>query len=153
MWSAFTVSDHDRALTCSVTALSLARMGLILKDRSLIAQGRAQYALALASLQYALYDPVLAFQGNTLAAIRALSIYEVRRDVFKLMQLLTQLQLFIPTFGNRPSPTRRDHETGMTQWCLAAGPQCFSTEFAVHVFEDVRWSIVGWFKRGIVQQR
>lgn len=30
----------------------------------------------------------------------------------------------------------------MTQWCLAAGPRCITTEFALQVFLDVRWSIV-----------
>ena len=152
MWAAFTEQHHGRALTCSMSALSLARMGMVAKDQGLIASGRDQYAQALASLQYALYDPMLAFQDTTLAAIRALSIYEVRRvyEAIYFSWFLMQLQILVPTFAAVPSG--RTHEDGMTQWCLAAGPHRFSTAFAVHVFHDVRWCIVSNVKRVVVWQ-
>ena len=35
------------------------------------------------------------------------------------------------------------HESGMTQWCKAAGPQSITSEFGLKVFEDIRWCIVG----------
>jgi hypothetical protein len=77
MWSVMSVSDLGRPLTCSFAALCLARSGLVLKDKDLIAQGRSQYGQALTSLQRALNDPEIAFQDTTLAAMRTLTIYEV----------------------------------------------------------------------------
>lgn len=77
MWGTIALTDHGRALTSSFAALCLARTGNVLKDEGIMKQGRTQYAVALQSLQQALYDSVLAFQDRTLAAIRTLSIYEV----------------------------------------------------------------------------
>ena len=51
---------------------------LVSFNSGILSQGRSQYDLALTSLQQALYDPALAFQDRTLAAMRTLSIYEVR---------------------------------------------------------------------------
>ena len=83
LWSTVAMSDHGRALAYSFSALCLTRVGIVLKDESLIKQGRCQYSLALISLQQALYDPELAFQDRTLAAIRTLSIYEVCLSALK----------------------------------------------------------------------
>ncbi len=30
----------------------------------------------------------------------------------------------------------------MAQWCRAAGPHSINTEFALQIFQDVRWSLV-----------
>lgn len=74
--------DRGRALTCAFAALCLARTGLTGDDQDLISQGRNQYALGLKAVQDALHDPRLAFQDRTLAAIRTLSIYEVRFTLY-----------------------------------------------------------------------
>ncbi|KAK3716317.1 hypothetical protein LTR37_006467 [Vermiconidia calcicola] len=124
MWGTIALTDHGRALTASFAALCLARTGNVLKDVSIMKQGRTQYAVALQSLQQALYDPVLAFQDRTLAAIRTLSIYEH----------------LAPTFARIPASN--EHEVGMAQWCCAAGPTHVSSEYALQVFEDVRWCIM-----------
>lgn len=78
MWSIITMPEYGRALTYSFAALCLARMGLVKKDNALIAQGRSQYGMGLQAIKDALAHPKLAFQDRTLAAIRTLSIYEVR---------------------------------------------------------------------------
>lgn len=77
MWSIVERNDLGKALTCSFAALSLARVGLVLKDDRLLIRSRTQYSIGLTSLQQALYDPELALRNETLAAIRTLSIYEV----------------------------------------------------------------------------
>ena len=140
MWTILDLTDYGRALSCSFAALSLARVGMVRKDESLIMQARAQYSLALTSLQKALYDPELAFQDRTLAAIRTLSIYEVLSLVLLGLCTLTGQQLFAPTFA--PVPRGHVHEEGMARWCVAAGPRIIKTEFAMQVFHDVRWCIV-----------
>ena len=78
MWSMLSIPNPGRALSASFAALCLARTGIVQNDQEMISQGRAQYARGLALLQQALYEPELAFQDRTLAAIRTLSIYEVR---------------------------------------------------------------------------
>jgi len=77
MYTMSTLSCPGNALESSFAALSLARVGVVMKDNDLIAQGRGQYANALTRLKKALYDPETAFQDRTLAAMRTLSIYEV----------------------------------------------------------------------------
>lgn len=39
-------------------------------------------------------------------------------------------------------PPGKTHEEGMAQWCHAAGPSRINTDFALKVFEDVRWGIM-----------
>ena len=78
MWQVTDLPSRGTVLASSFAALSLARLGAVNGDRNLVMQGRKQYALALTSLQTALQEPDLAFQDRTLAAIRTLSIYEVR---------------------------------------------------------------------------
>lgn len=82
MWSTIGLPDHGRALTCSFAALCLARVGMVQGNQDLISQGRNQYALGLNAVQDALDNPRLAFQDRTLAAIRSLSIYEVRLTLY-----------------------------------------------------------------------
>lgn len=78
MYSILEIPDLGRTLSLAFSALSLARVGLVHEDQNLVAQSRSQYSLALTSLQETLYTPELAFQDRTLAAMRTLSIYEVR---------------------------------------------------------------------------
>ena len=84
MYSVLDISDLGRTLSSAFAALGLARVGLVHQDRDLIAQGRSQYGLALALLQDVLQSPVLAFEDRTLAAMRTLSIYEVRWNALYL---------------------------------------------------------------------
>jgi hypothetical protein len=80
--------------------------------------------MALTSLKKALYDPETAFTDRTLAAMRTLSIYEI----------------LSPTYASVPQG--KVHEEGMAQWCRAAGPRSIKTDFAMQLFQDVRWSIM-----------
>jgi hypothetical protein len=124
MWTIIDLQAPGRALSCSFAALSLTRMGMVMKDEGLIRRARGQYGYALTALQSALYDPELAFEDRTLAAIRTMSIYEI----------------LSPTFSS--TPAAKTHEEGMTQWCRAAGPRRIKTDFAMQVFLDVRWAIL-----------
>lgn len=81
MWMTLDMPDQGSALEASFAALCFARLGISNSDEGLLSRGRQQYALSLASLQRALQTPEVAFQERTLAAIRTLSIYEVRRPL------------------------------------------------------------------------
>lgn len=78
MYSILEIPDLGRTLSLAFSALSLARVGLVHQDQDIVSQSRSQYSLALSSLQDALYNQELAFQDRTLAAMRTLSIYEVK---------------------------------------------------------------------------
>lgn len=78
MWMTLDMPDQGHALETAFAALCFARLGGSRKDAVMLSRGRQQYALSLTSLQRALRKPELAFQDRTLAAIRTLSIYEVR---------------------------------------------------------------------------
>lgn len=78
MYSILEIPDLGRTLSLAFAALSLARVGLVNNDQEIVSQSRNQYSSALVSLQDALNRPELAFQDRTLAAMRTLSIYEVR---------------------------------------------------------------------------
>lgn len=78
MWMTLDMSDQGKALATSFAALCLGRVGGRNDDQMLVVRGRQQYAASLNALQRALQKPELAFQDQTLAAIRVLSIYEVR---------------------------------------------------------------------------
>lgn len=78
MWMTLDMSDQGRALATSFAALCLGRVGGRNDDETLMARSRQQYSASLNALQRALQKPELAFQDRTLAAIRVLSIYEVR---------------------------------------------------------------------------
>ncbi|KAK5174515.1 uncharacterized protein LTR77_001595 [Saxophila tyrrhenica] len=124
MYTMNTLTDQGNALSASFAALSLARMGVVTGKSDLVAQGRGQYAIALTGLKRALYDPDLAFQDRTLAAMRTLSIYEI----------------LSPTYSSVPHG--KVHEHGMAEWCRAAGPRSIKTDFAMQLFKDVRWTIM-----------
>lgn len=79
MWMMLEMRDQGSALETSFAALCFARLGISKNDQNMLSRGRQQYALSLTSLQRALQKPEVAFQDRTLAAIRTLSIYEVRR--------------------------------------------------------------------------
>lgn len=77
MWHIMELTARGKVLDSAFAALSLVRVGTVNSDKGLVIHGRRQYAFALTNLQKALYDPDLAFQDRTLAAMRTLSIYEV----------------------------------------------------------------------------
>lgn len=79
MWAVVqqSASEKGLALESSLAALAFARVGLVLENEDLIRQGRAQYSLALTSVQQALISTEEAFRPRTLAAVRTLSVYEV----------------------------------------------------------------------------
>ena len=138
-----TMHDLGPALGPAMTALGMSRVGTVLKNQDIIHGARVQYAVALLELQSALYDPLTAFQDRTLGAIRALSVYEVGESSHSLEYrafLTVYYQIFNPTSGNKPND--RSHVDGMSQWCVAAGPQSINTDFALQIFYDVRWFLV-----------
>ncbi len=126
MWTIMSIIDPGRALSSSFTALCLARAGAVLEDPSLVAQARSQYALALVSLQKALYDPELAFQDRTLAAMRTLSIYEVSRTLESLRRSLTLSNRYCHLHllhRRRARPTKMAQYNGAVQLDRAAFEQ------------------------------
>lgn len=80
MWMILDLPNRGQSLESSFAALCFSRVGIIGNDEGVLAKGRKQYAIGLNALQHALKKPDLAFQASTLAAIRTLSIYEVRCD-------------------------------------------------------------------------
>lgn len=77
MWMMLDKTDQGAALGASFAALCFGRVGIFSQDAALMSRAHTQYAVGLGALQYALQKPHLAFQDQTLAAIRTLSIYEV----------------------------------------------------------------------------
>lgn len=61
----------------SLLALSVVRFGREREDEALINKGRSTYGMALNRLQKAIYDPLAVSHEETLAATRALILYEV----------------------------------------------------------------------------
>lgn len=91
MWMTLEMPDRGHALGSSFAALCLSRVGLVTKDENMISAARTQYAAGLMALRHALQRPDLAFQAQTLAAIRTLEIYEVSQlcntnDTLQLIQ-------------------------------------------------------------------
>jgi len=78
MYTILSMSALGRTLGTAFAAFSLARVGLVNEDSSMLSQAQSQYATALTLLQYDLNTPERAFKDRTLAAMRYLSIYEVR---------------------------------------------------------------------------
>ena len=72
------MADQGPILQPAIEALCLARVGVLLRNQHLILTARGRYGLALTKLRNALSLPSIAFDPRTLAAMRALCIYEVR---------------------------------------------------------------------------
>jgi hypothetical protein len=76
------VAQSDSALSASLKALSMNRVGWANNDKALMMQGRMVYNQALRQLQLALYDEDAMHRDETLAAARTLMTYDVSLPAF-----------------------------------------------------------------------
>lgn len=79
MWSTIAIVDQGSILGPAMAALCLARVGVSLANQDLILRARSRYVLALRKLMESLSSTSHILDPRTLAAMRALCIYEVSR--------------------------------------------------------------------------
>ena len=78
LYLAMNIPHPTRALRQSLLALSVVRWGRAKHDTSLVFEGQRIYGHSIAMLQRAINDPQEAWHEETLAATRAMVLYEVR---------------------------------------------------------------------------
>ena len=77
VYHAINIPQPSAVLHQSLLALSIIRRGRANEDQALVNEGQRTYGKALVQLQRAIYDPQVASHEETLAATRALVLYEV----------------------------------------------------------------------------
>lgn len=112
------------ALRKSLLALSFTRFGRVNHNYDVVVQGQRLYSESLVLVQKALYDPNLMFHDETLASIRAMSLYE----------------LFESTSGD-PGAWQK-HLSGIAHLIELRGPARYSSPLAKSVLADVRYGLV-----------
>lgn len=77
IYHAINIPQPTAALHQALLALAILRRGRVHDDKVLVVEGQRTYGRALVHLQKAIYDPQVASDEETLAATRALVLYEV----------------------------------------------------------------------------
>lgn len=117
------LADPGKALSNSLSALALTRIGRKSGDERLTTKGLAFHGQALRELQKALWDPELAMRDETLSAIKTLALYEVYEDTVSVQSW-------------------EAHEEGVRQICRLRGPERHENPLAWLLFEDFRYTAV-----------
>lgn len=139
------VREHGDALSTALTALSLARLGRLSRDRRLSMEAKVLYGTALTHLQGALSSKNLMYRDDTLGACMALELYEV-----------SSARMILQSGHGRPELTPRQllecsndgidgwliHASGTSQLVLARGPSLHRSSLSHHLFLGFRTGAV-----------
>lgn len=120
------IESPSAALAKSLLALSTIRFGRFTDNHDAVLQGQRCYSEGLTLVQRALYGDALMWHDETLAAIRAMSLYE----------------LFESTSGD---PTSwQTHLAGITRLIELRGLDRHGSRISRAILIDVRYAVVGF---------
>lgn len=141
LYIAMSIVQPTAILHQSLLVLSIVRKGRTNNDDTFVNEGQRIYGQAVSMLQRTLHDRQRIWHEETLAAVRAMAIYEV--SPMKLSGGIFEtywLQLYEVT--SNTSASWQNHVSGLASLMEFRGPARYGTPLARAVFEEFRYPLV-----------